>query len=317
VDLGFLKKHVLVPVRQARVDAAEDVGWVDNLTKDQFEDVPEYTGDARVVTAEYERSLSEAYLRARHTDREIDREVVGDTAATGSGAQRLVRLGDLKEFRVAKGDTDPRGWTVVASDGHKIGEVSELLVDTRSLEARYIDCDVDEDKLGLEGVDRHVLVPIDAARLDRHKKNVVLDGVFAKDVGAIPVYGGLPLEERAEREVREAFRLDERGDPRDSRYAADARDIDARRDADMFYGARRDARRMAATDRAADADDRPGHIGDRAATGDRISDREVRVSGRDEAVLREGDEATLRDEDREIRIRLSGDDIVIEKRPRS
>ena len=312
VDLGLLKKHVLVPVRHARVDSSDDVVWVDHLTKDEFGDVPEYPGDPHVVTPDYETKLDQYYMRSPHADRPtVAAERVTDAAAPES-SRRLVRLGDLKEYRVAKGDTDPRGWDVVTSDGQRVGEVSELLVDTRSLETRYIDCDVDERKLGLESVDRHVLVPVDAARLDRHKKNIVMDGVFAKDIASIPVYSGLPLDESTERSVRQAYRIDDRERVVDPRSGADVRDaVNARREAERFYAARapRD-RDVAGTPRDS--------VRPEDALAARPADRHTHVGRDDETVLRSGESATVQsDEDREIRIRLSGDDVVIEKRPRA
>ena len=55
----------------------------------------------------------------------------------------MVPLDQLDDFRVASGDPDVRGWEVVGSDGGKIGEVDELLVDTRAMKVRYLDVDLD------------------------------------------------------------------------------------------------------------------------------------------------------------------------------
>jgi sporulation protein YlmC with PRC-barrel domain len=277
VDLGMFKKHVLVPLAQARVDGRDDVIWVDGLAKDQFEHIPEYTRDPRVVSADYERRLGEIY-----------NEVTLDTTATyrdvadadeTPGVRRLARLGELSDYRVAKGDTDPRGWDVITGDGERIGKVSELLVDTTSMEARYLDADVDEKKLELERIDRHILVPLDAARLDRPKKNVVVDSLFMKDLGSVPIYGGLPLTSDTEQQIRSAYRAGmprpvSDAPPRES--AAERLDEGDARHVDRFYGARRA----------------------RAET------------------LNEGEATTLSNADQEVRIRLSGDDIIIEKRPR-
>ena len=279
VNLGLFKKHVLVPLSQARVDSRDDVVWVDGLARDQFEHVPEYTRDPRVVSSDYERRLGEVYrdetMRSTHPD-----ETVDETTGEQGGVRRLARLADLQEFRVAKGDTDPRGWDVITGDGHRIGKVSELIVDRRTMEARYLDADVDEKKLELERVDRHILVPVDAARLDRGKKNVVVDGLFSKDLASVPVYSGLPLTSDTEQRIREAFRaspsrpVSDTGGVREE--SVERREEDTRH-IDRFYGSRRE----------------------RPSAGP------------------ESETTTLSNDEQEVRIRLSGDDVIIEKRPRT
>src|SRR5688572_4109834 len=57
---------------------------------------------------------------------------------------RVVPMDDLDDFRVAGDTPDPRGWEVVASDGRRIGEVDELLVDTSAMKVRYLDVGVDD-----------------------------------------------------------------------------------------------------------------------------------------------------------------------------
>src|SRR5690606_32024393 len=88
------------------------------------------------------------------------------------------------------------------------------------------DCDVAEDRLSLEPLDRHILIPVEHSRLDRLKKRVVVDGIFSSDVSGYPVYGGLPLVgdverrieaiyDRAETRAAERSRVDELTDPSD------------------------------------------------------------------------------------------------------
>lgn len=285
VDLGLFKKHVLVPLGQARVDGRDDVIWVDGLARDQFEHIPEYTNDPRIISADYERRLGDVYREATltHDSDRLD-PITGDETAE---VRRLARLSDLGEYRVAKGDTDPRGWDVVTGDGQHVGKVTELIVDTKNYEARYLDTDVDEKKLDLERVDRHILVPVDAARLDRAKKNVVLDSLFAKDVANVPLYSGLPLTSDTEQEIRAAYRAEPRrvstAEPiRDDAAVFRTTSADETRHVERFYGARRG---------------RPS-------------------IERGEVDLSEGQSTTISSAEQEVRIRLSGDDIIIEKRPR-
>lgn len=294
VDLGLLKKHVLVPLAHARVDGQDDVVWVDGLTRGEFEDVPEYTRDPRVLSEDYERRLSEVYRGGTvAAARERDADVVRDERESGD-VRRLARLGDLKEYRVSKGDADPRGWDVLTGDGRKIGGVTELIVDQTTMEARYLDCDVDERKLELEPVDRHVLIPVEAARLDRGKKNVVVDGLFVKDVASLPIYPGLPLTGDVEHSIRDAFRTGSRR----TFGTEPARELGRR---DVEPGVDTTPERGPARWRERDDDSLDRFYGARRGQ---------------ETVLREGETAKLSNGEQEVRIRLSGEDIIIEKRPR-
>jgi photosynthetic reaction center H subunit len=108
---------------------------------------------------------------------------------------RIVPLDELDDFKVAEGDPDVRGWDVMSSDGRKIGEVDDLLVDTSAMKVRYLDVDVDRD-LTEDDRDRHVLIPIGYARLDRDDKNVMVDSLNSSDVVGLPEYthGGVTRE---------------------------------------------------------------------------------------------------------------------------
>ena len=74
---------------------------------------------------------------------------------------RVVPLDELDDYQVSEGDPDVRGWDVIASDGRKIGEVDELLVDTQAMKVRYLDVDLSDEVIAnAGGEDRHVLIPI-------------------------------------------------------------------------------------------------------------------------------------------------------------
>jgi hypothetical protein len=117
---------------------------------------------------------------------------------------RVVPLGQLDDFKVADGEPDVRGWEVLASDGRKIGEVDELLVDTAAMKVRYLDVDVD-DAMVAGGTDRHVLIPIGYARLDEDRDSVMVDALAAADLGSVPSYDQGPLTRDFETSVRESF----------------------------------------------------------------------------------------------------------------
>ena len=119
------------------------------------------------------------------------------------GLDRVVPLAKLDDFRVAKGDPDPRGWEVVGADGRRIGEVDELLVDTEAMKVRYLDVDLHRDLAA--GADRHVLVPVGYARLDRDHTRVVVEQLEARDLEAIPAYDHSPVTRDFETSVREGW----------------------------------------------------------------------------------------------------------------
>ena len=278
VNLGLFKRHVLVPLAEAHAEPSDQVIWIDRLDEERLARIPEYDHDPERLSPEYERRLTDEYgaLASEARDRPAP-EVVEERPMGG-----LARLGDLGDFRVAKGVTDPRGWKVVAGDGTKLGEVSELIVDQGSLSTRYLDVKVDEKPLELEPLDRHVLIPAERVRLDRKGKHVVADGLFARDLGTYPVYGGLPLDRDTELRLARAWERD--GD----RRPADPETV-------RFFGAR-----------ARPGDTAPGAQARRMRIRDgRMGDEE---SHEDDSILAgDGDE---------VRIRVSGDDIVIERNPR-
>lgn len=117
---------------------------------------------------------------------------------------RVVPLSQLDDFKVADGDPDVRGWEVLASDGRKIGEVDELLVDTNAMKVRYLDVDVEDGVIG-DGMDRHVLIPIGYARLEQERDCVMVDGLASADLQALPAYDQGPLTRDFESSVRNSF----------------------------------------------------------------------------------------------------------------
>jgi sporulation protein YlmC with PRC-barrel domain len=119
---------------------------------------------------------------------------------------RVVPLGQMDDFTVAEGDPDVRGWEVLASDGRKIGEVDELLVDARAMKVRYLDVDVDVEADDGAGADRHVLIPVGYARLDRERDRVLVDALASAELAAIPAYDQGPLTRDYETSVRDSFR---------------------------------------------------------------------------------------------------------------
>src|SRR5947207_3542674 len=76
-----------------------------------------------------------------------DRTPTGDLDAALPGSS-VTPLRSLHNYRIAEGDPDVRGWEVIGAEGLKIGEVDDLLVDTKALKARYLEVALDLEKIG-------------------------------------------------------------------------------------------------------------------------------------------------------------------------
>jgi ribosomal 30S subunit maturation factor RimM len=225
VDLGFLKKHVLVPLDHAHADRETETVWIEGMHKDRLEEVPEYALDPESLDEGYERRLDAHYggtVASRHRDLVAPREADGELEL-----RRMETLED--EYQVAT--EDPRGWKVVTGEGETVGRVAGLLVEPGAMKARFLDVVVDEERLGLEPVDRHVILPAERVRMDRKGSRVLASGLLASDMETYPQYSGLPVTHEAVRALN-GF-LDRVGSParrEEDRRAADAEIVDERDD---------------------------------------------------------------------------------------
>jgi sporulation protein YlmC with PRC-barrel domain len=106
---------------------------------------------------------------------------------------QLAHLSDMDDFEIADGEPDINGWDVRTTDGRKLGEVDDLLVDTALMKVRYIEVDVDDDFTDGEVRDvddearSYMLIPIGAARLDDDDDNVIVN-IESTRVARLPRY---------------------------------------------------------------------------------------------------------------------------------
>jgi photosynthetic reaction center H subunit len=119
--------------------------------------------------------------------------------------ERLMPLSDLKDYQVAKDNTNVVGWRVVGADGEKVGDVKDLIVDMDAMKVRYLSV-LGERRFFDHDNDTYFLVPIGAAALDRKGKNVFLASVDSGTVARYPVYPGGPITSDYEYAVRDNFR---------------------------------------------------------------------------------------------------------------
>lgn len=119
-------------------------------------------------------------------DNRMNRDTVRDRNLDDQ-APRVAALSDLDDFQVAEGYPDPRGWDVTLAGGDKVGEVHDLIVDTRVMRTRYLDLRLDKDAIGTDK-DRDVLVPVGAAQLDENDDHVLLGSLTAAQLAGMPMY---------------------------------------------------------------------------------------------------------------------------------
>lgn len=101
---------------------------------------------------------------------------------TGKRLQRLKH----SDYEIADGEPDIRGWDVKDSAGKTIGEVDELIFDVQSLQVRYMVVDLIDNDFDLDK--RDVLIPIGLGELHKSDDDVILPGVTAEQLTALPTY---------------------------------------------------------------------------------------------------------------------------------
>ena len=186
---------------------------------------------------------------------------------------RLTRLEELKGFQVAEGDHDIRGWEVRTPDDRKIGKVEELIVDPAERRVRYIEVKVDRKALGFDE-DRHILVPIGAARIKEDGHDVLIERLPAQGLAGAPPYTRGPITRDYETSLRNYYGATAAGAAADY-YRDDLYD-------DSTLRTRKD-------DRVSDRMDATGmpKVGDNEVTVPLVADQEVivRRPGSDEEII--------------------------------
>lgn len=97
----------------------------------------------------------------------------------------LKRLSEMDNVEVAKDDPDIRGWDVTTVDGQDLGEVKDLLVDTRTMKVQAIEVELEGRRFNWSD-NRRVVVPVDSLLVNRDEDEVVISGLRKDEVGALP-----------------------------------------------------------------------------------------------------------------------------------
>jgi len=196
------------------------------------------------------------------------RDLVSDrTDANTAGA--LVHTRDLDKFELPKGEPDPRGWDVRATDDTKIGKVEDLLFDTQENRIRYIEVALAGDVAKNIARD-YVLIPIGQARLDDDDDDVIID-LSSTELAGTPRYDRNKLSRDYETSLRSWYRERKQG-VKDSVNARSTGD----RDVGFYSSPEYDGRRFFARGRGSGAADRATTTG----VADRITDAADNVKDR-------------------------------------
>jgi hypothetical protein len=90
--------------------------------------------------------------------------------------KRFERLSRLNGYGVDSHRADPRGWDIVNDDHRSIGEVKDLIVDTSTMKAVFLDVELDGKLFDVAG-DPHVLIPLERAEREGKHKHLVVSGI--------------------------------------------------------------------------------------------------------------------------------------------
>jgi hypothetical protein len=109
-----------------------------------------------------------------------------------SPPRALARVGSLRGYQLARGDTDPRGWPVMGADHLAVGSVVDLVADVVTMQVRYLEVGIAAEFAGsMPGY--RILVPVERAAIDRSARMVQIPGLDAADAARVQPFTGLPL----------------------------------------------------------------------------------------------------------------------------
>lgn len=101
----------------------------------------------------------------------------------------LMPLSRMENFQIGGDSPDVRGWDVLANDDKRIGKVEDMLVDRNAREVRYLAVSRDRGLFSALMGDRggYVLIPVEGVRLDRSGK-VYLDSLGSSEIASMQEY---------------------------------------------------------------------------------------------------------------------------------
>ncbi|MEL6440983.1 MAG: DUF2382 domain-containing protein [Cyanobacteria bacterium J06621_8] len=224
IDTGFwiFGKKVLLPVGRANVNYNEQKIYVNGLTKQQAENLPEYDDDM-TIDYEYEENVrrvyrgkeynpdntvysekAEGYDSGAYNGYNYDRNqqlYQVDTANHGNVASyeknlinnrdrfnlasgvNLYKIGDLyPDYKKAFDNDDLMSYSLYSDTDEKVGSVDDILVD-REGHFRYLVVDT-----GFWIFGKKVLLPFGRARIDRQQQRVYATDFTKEQAESLPEY---------------------------------------------------------------------------------------------------------------------------------
>jgi len=215
-------------------------------------------------------------------------------------SQHLKRLHELDGYSVEEGDLDPRGWTVLGTDGRALGTVEDLIVDTTTMKVRYFEVDLGGTGSSTSVGDDYVLVDAASARVDEDRRQVIGDVTSSGSV-----YGTGQAAASSSYAAGQGY-ADRRSESRAEQPAATESDATrlTRSEEELRIGKREVARGEARVAKRVETE----HV------------REPVTVRREEVVIErrpvaEGAEAAASIKEGEVRVPLMEEEVVVDKRP--
>lgn len=118
-------------------------------------------------------------------------------------ASRLKELSE-SDYEIVDGEPNIKGWDVKDATGKQIGDVDDLIFNPDTNKVLYIITSLNNNKFGLDD-DKKVLVPIGLAELHEKDDEVILPGITAAQLSALPKYEKGNITSQTESAIRTVF----------------------------------------------------------------------------------------------------------------
>jgi photosynthetic reaction center H subunit len=196
-------RHVLVPIGHTRIAHRRGRLRVKlkAANRNDLEEIPAFDPEADDLSGDFQEDLLDAFSRVYYGERYYAHPAYDHSAlfagehpisyeaedpAAGAGEPEshpapspLAPLSALPGYRVAAGEPDIRGWTVVAAGGAALGTVEELIVEAGAGKVRYVAVTTGDGR-------PPALLPIGFLGIDRSEGTVHAPALAAADLAALP-----------------------------------------------------------------------------------------------------------------------------------
>ncbi|HUP90056.1 MAG TPA: PRC-barrel domain-containing protein [Longimicrobiales bacterium] len=206
IELDNHKHHVLVPVGHTRVEP--HLGKLRVRLRaanvQDLESIPAYEPHVAWSDDAFQNDLLDAFGRLFQGQRYYAHPAY-DHSGLYAGTHPLLkealdppppsglkRLSCARQFRVAQGEPDIRGWNVLGESGAHLGTVTDLIIDGEANQVRYVIVRRETD-------DAEVAIPVGYVNLGSDDVSVSLS---SDELFKLPVFAGDTLEREYEVELR-------------------------------------------------------------------------------------------------------------------